>query len=297
MSGHAAAPSGPVQPAPGGLGILGLYADGPANELSVSVSIDFYFDESGKEPRSEFVRIAGVGARSNRWGAFRTAWRACCAESPSIAYFKMHEATKLKGEFDRSKGWTEALAAEKVSRLTDVFEEFAELSFSSQCNKRTFERAKLASRCYIPREYDYEYLPCFWDSVRYVADYMESLKGGTYERPRLVYDSQPECSIAAHAIFNTMKAQAKKPGAPFSRAARWLGSIAFEDDKKVMPLQAADLVAWHWNRGMKDYLEGRPEEPVLTRIRSVPFQGTDWKFAPLVDFRRSMAQIAGTPYL
>lgn len=295
VSGHVLASSEgslPFAQSPGGLGIIEIYARSKENERTVVVSLEFYFDESGKEQRSRFVLLAGVAARAGQWKAFEKDWSACCAEPPSIEYFKMTEAANLKCQFAESKGWTEESAEAKVSKLTDVLKTYALYAFASRCHKGDYAKAKGLAKCIVPREFDYHYLPCFWDSMRGVALYMNGKNKQAYSRPKIVLDSQPECDVVAHMLFDQLKAQARNRESPFYEQAKWLGSIAFEDDKLVLPLQAADLVAWHWNRAIKDIIDNRPAEPVFTRLQSIPFNGTDWSVATLIDWRRAMEYLA-----
>jgi len=60
----------------------------------------------------------------------------------------------------------------------------------------------------------------------------------------------------------------------------YLGGIAFDDDEKVIPLQAADLLAYEWRKRVSDET-ARPAKPIrksYARIRQARPDGALWRY-------------------
>ncbi len=60
----------------------------------------------------------------------------------------------------------------------------------------------------------------------------------------------------------------------------YLSSIAFDDDEKVIPLQAADLLAYEWRKRISDE-SSRPDKPIrksYARIREARPKGALWRY-------------------
>lgn len=255
----------------------------------------FYLDESGKEPRSKYVVMAGFGAEAGAWGALESEWRRALRTSPSIEYFKMHEATKLKGQFDRSKGWTESMVAEKVDALTGILARRAAVYTLVRCHKLQFKVACAETHhLKIPKKFNYPYLACFWESMLIAGSYMDKHRKRE-PKPAVVLDAQPEHEIEAHALFAALKAMGKDRSCLIRKRARWLSGISFEDDKITLPLQAADVIAWHSNRLHKDVWDQRDLEPFIAQINKNRCLVASWSIERLISWRQALPQILGLP--
>ena len=91
-----------------------------------------YIDDSGEQEEAVnpvFV-LAGFIADSARWAAFLDEWNAALAASPSIAYFKMKEADRLDGEFDRHRRWTKSMRDEKMAVLLPIIQKHVQARVS-----------------------------------------------------------------------------------------------------------------------------------------------------------------------
>jgi hypothetical protein len=81
------------------------------------VPIQAFIDESGSKNQDAAFVLAGVIAKSERWADFSDDWQAVLNASPSIGYFKMYEAAKLKDQFG---GWKAIKRDEKIKQLARV---------------------------------------------------------------------------------------------------------------------------------------------------------------------------------
>jgi hypothetical protein len=87
--------------------------------LVLAIAIQAYCDGSGKadDPNARFLTLSGYIGTPNAWRQFEEQWRQVL-EHWDCAYLHMNEANLLKGEFERSKGWTK----ERVQSLrVDLF--------------------------------------------------------------------------------------------------------------------------------------------------------------------------------
>jgi hypothetical protein len=90
----------------------------------------------------------------------------------------------------------------------------------------------------------------------------QMLRGKNMESPvGFVFDERPDVSVRIHEAWNETKATSPEDAAV-------MGSISFADDKTCIPLQCADLIAWHARRQFLQPAEdhGRPR-PELVRLK------------------------------
>ena len=77
-------------------------------------------DDSGNEPTKPHFILAGFVAPAANWAALTKEWQAALDETPKLDYFKMHEAARLKEQFDPSNGWTEAKRDDRLITFTRI---------------------------------------------------------------------------------------------------------------------------------------------------------------------------------
>jgi hypothetical protein len=64
-----------------------------------------------------------------------------------------------------------------------------------------------------------------------------------------------------------------------------LGSLSFSDDKELLPLQAADILAWHIRRHADDTLNGtRKDRPIADALWKRPVPTRVWWPQEISDF-------------
>ena len=260
---------------------------------SMVVSLEFYFDESGKEPASPRFFIAGVAASASRWLKMRKHWHATLNAAPSIGYFKMHEAVTKTGQF---LGWDEPDVDAKAMALSALIDEYASYHLAHDCVKADYDEARRrTSTLEVPKRLDNHYLPCFLDALFAVASHMEEKPDRSHAKPLVTFDRHDETEFEAAAILRLVKRSSKqKPkSVAFDVLDKWIDAVDFRgDDKHMLPLQAADIVAWHYNALGKDDSEAELRRPTRLKLARLPGNGSSQNVGRLVNWRRLMADYA-----
>lgn len=230
-----------------------------------------YFDDSGSHPSGGWYVLGGFLSTAGNWKRFSDAWDEALRKDPAIEYFKMSDARNFEGQFS---GWPSALRDQKVFELAEVAEKYAVARISAVVLQQDFNQ-------YIKgvspwRELDDPYFMLFYQIIVLTAQFIEKLEQRNY--PDLdfseaeidfIFDEQGIIGLNALGWWDVLK-QALDP-----KLARFLGpSPIFRSDRKVLPLQAADLYAWH----ARHVFEGGEDDSVLTKaviniLKNVPPYG------------------------
>jgi uncharacterized protein DUF3800 len=226
-----------------------------------------YFDDSGSHGGEGLYVLGGFLAPSVSWPRFNAEWRGVLKKDPAIVYFKMSEAISLRGQFDR---WPSPLRDQKVFELAEVAERWAVARISAMVWKEDFDaHIKGASPW---RELDNPYFLLFNQiivlTVGYILELGKRALDMSNAKVEFVFDEQGVLGRDAVGWWDVLK-QALEP-----EKAQLLGiPPEFGSDKRLLPLQAADLLAW----SVRNVVEGG-ESSVLTSavvqaLRRVPPYG------------------------
>lgn len=194
-----------------------------------------YIDDSATDMRDRRLFMAGYLTRADKWALFTEAWDEELRSPPSIEYLRMVEANNLRDQF---KGWTEQARDEKLRGLARVirhFEPFSfEFSISRELNDKILKPVSL-------RGLGNAHFSCCFSVVSGVARFAASQ--GIRAPIQFVFDQQEGVDKDIGLLFDMMKQHLP------SQAQKLIsGAPQFEDDKKLLPLQAADMLAWHIRR-------------------------------------------------
>ncbi|PPD46554.1 MAG: hypothetical protein CTY15_00575 [Methylocystis sp.] len=226
-----------------------------------------YFDDSGSHGGEGLYVLGGFLAPSVSWPRFEAEWQSVLKKELTIDYFKMSEAISQRGQFDR---WPSPLRDQKVFELAEVAERWAVARISAMVWKEDFDaHIKGASPW---RELDNPYFLLFNQIIVLTVGFILELgKNGldiSNARVEFVFDEQGVLGRDAVGWWDVLK-QALEP-----EQVRLLGAPPkFGSDKRLLPLQAADLLAW----SVRNVVEGG-ESNVLTSavvqtLRRVPPYG------------------------
>lgn len=198
-----------------------------------------HIDASGTMEDSPFYVMAGYLAPVASWEAFTREWQAGLDEpNPKpLAYFKMKEAFRLQDQF---RGWSEEERNDRLKLLCKVINRHATAMVifivSTDAWKRHFV-GELDNRYH-----DRPYYFAFHGVMSSLARYLESK--GIDEKVHFVFDDEggePTAMIANG--YDDYVANAP------DQFRKYLGSRPrFEKDHEILPLQAADMAAWHVRR-------------------------------------------------
>ncbi|MER9944783.1 DUF3800 domain-containing protein [Mesorhizobium sp. M0092] len=248
-----------------------------------------YFDDSGSHGGDGLYVLGGFLAPDVSWARFSAEWQQALAKEPAIDYFKMSEAISLRGQFAR---WPAALRDQKVFELAEVAEKHAVARISAMVYKQDFDaHIKGASPW---RELDSPYFLLYNQVVVLTVNFIGELgkrsldiSGATVE---FIFDDQGLLGEDAVSWWEVLK-QALAP----EQVQLLVQQPSFGSDKRQLPLQAADLLAW----SVRHVAEGG-EASVLTgavvqRLKRVPPYGG---FVSADQMRDSLPELAAVsePY-
>ena len=191
-----------------------------------------FIDDSGSGGDSEWYVLAGYLGTVEGWDQFDSLWLDVLHEYPRVEYFKASEAESLRKQFG---GFTDEQRNTKLDRLIEVI---------GRCSRRAI-CARMRQRVY--NDFVKGQVPPAWDSPYYflfpaviaASINIERILGDS-ETVDFVFDSdeahEKGCERLLPALF------------PMQSMYGSLVNVIRRDEKKFLPLQAADLLAWQIRR-------------------------------------------------
>jgi hypothetical protein len=227
--------------------------------------VQAYFDESGSNVHSPVFAMGGFISTVDRWAAFSLDWEAALAEAPALDYFRMNEAHRLKEQFGEERGWDEELRDKRVNRLCEIICDHA------------ITRVDIAL---YRKDYDiiFEDITDEFEMFKnpYFALFMEAVKEIGILRWEVGDDSVLEYIFDELGTIGEVAVQhwpVIKAAMPFGIGAYVGERPIHQDDKKFLPLQAADLYAWQCRRYFREnmVLDIPAREPVkiLAKLKHI----------------------------
>lgn len=204
-----------------------------------------YIDESHGSRNRKFLLLAACVTEYQRWVTFSDEWQAVLDASPRIGAFHMREARNRSGNF---QGWEQIDVDLKVIALTEVIVRLNPYIVTCFVD----EGHHGASVGPIIRDVRNPYSTCFMAMTVSIA--RMQLHHGLTIPVDYVFDEKGDTEQEALLWYATTK-EAQPP-----EIQKLMGSTpVFRDDEEVLPLQAADLIAWRYRR----LLEGDKNDPEL----------------------------------
>lgn len=194
----------------------------------------FVDDSGGARPGSILLLSACIHSYPT-WLTFADDWKKCLRASPSIENLHMREASALRKQF---AGWKSIERDLKIISLTDVILRYEPHVVT--CWLKTDDYTEFV-RPVTPSDLRHAFFICFQTIVQRVAEYQE-MRGITAPTD-YVFDEQGEIGNESSLWYSAMKETA-----PPSTSALMGGAPLFRKDDEVLPLQAADLIAWRKRR-------------------------------------------------
>lgn len=211
--------------------------------MRLMISLHAFVDDSASDIGDRRLFLAAYVNSAASWIEFGHDWRVALAEPRGIAYLKMAEAQNLSGQF---KGWSVAERDAKILRLVRVIA--THRPWSIHCSVSRSDYARIVAPV-APYPLKQPYFSCFWGVIQTSADYHLRLE---HERPadiypipplEYVFDEQGGIGTDAALWYAWLK-QSREPAV----AALMGDQPIFGDDKEMVALQAADMLAWHLRR-------------------------------------------------
>lgn len=196
-----------------------------------------FVDDSGSDgSRAPFV-LAGFIFPQEKLMPFSDDWRAELARRPCIEYFKMAEANDRSGQF---QGMPDEFVKCKINDLMTVIDRYQPDGIYSALSwpdyRAVLERSMPAA--FMGNPYHLLF-PAVFDAIMFCQK-----RQGTFPQTVDVdFDEQGNAGWFARLCFELVKERCE----PDVR--KMLGRTPLMlDDKQVMPLQAADMLAWNIRR-------------------------------------------------
>ena len=227
------------------------------------VILQAYIDDSGTQGREPFFCLGGFISTSDNWARFSDEWQSQLDAKPAIPYFSMHSAFfPEKGPF---KGWKQQDIEMRVSEFVKIIKNYAMVRVCTVLRRDDYEQV-IRGRLPFPPEIDHPYFLCFWMLVFAVIRFQQYYKWNT--QIDFFFDEQGKMGIETVKWHSWIKTVAPKNFKPY------IGSPPiFRDDRKFLPLEAADLYAWVVRRYFRDnkviFMPIRNELESLSDMQSI----------------------------
>jgi len=194
--------------------------------------VEAYTDDSGEPP---VFLLAGFVAHAGQWSKFSAEWQTALSKPPRLAYFKMKEAHALRGQFS---GWSTADRDRRLAELANIIMDYASAgtySIVRQDDYNALIRGKVAK----PIDHPY-WLMCH-SIMGLVFEW--GIDNGIAEQINFIFDEQHGQSDQVLETYSAFYDQADP------KLRRLFGACpVYLNDRTTLPLQAADMLAWHLRR-------------------------------------------------
>jgi hypothetical protein len=223
----------------------------PMRQRRLLLTIQAYIDDSGVIGTDPIFVLAGFMARAEQWAAFSDAWKSYLDEPPSLQYLKMNEAAKLKGEF---RGWTDEQRDRKLRGLVEIIKRFPpSKAIYALIDLIAWEEIMAPG---LAKPMANPYYMGFHVVLSGVCH--EVVDSGQSDEIELIFDKQvifgPRIALWYPVVKDSI---ATAQPEELNRIANALPpSPMFRDDRKFVPLQAADILAWLIRTAFSDRLPG-----------------------------------------
>jgi|SRR6185369_2797141 len=219
-----------------------------------------HVDGSGTGDPRLFV-LAGVIAPVENWIAFTKDWQELLDMKPQLEYFKQSEMVKSPVRLERS-GWFERVMSRHATgfiscslRVDDLVKVIRQVQWPPGVSHRNPE--------ILENPYYFAFKAIITKLAAHQRDQL-----GLFEPIDFIFDDETEKSETL-AGWERIKLNVS----PDVR--KLMGETPiYRDDKKLLPLQAADMFAYWVRKRQLNILHGRPEEPLFPWRQFVPKAAT-----------------------
>ena len=163
------------------------------------------------------------------------------AGPPALAYFKMREAAALSGQFQNMKA---TKRTDRVLKAIDLIKLVAHASLSSATPLRLHERIVKDK---VPSDFDSPAFLAMFDVMTKAVENQLSIKAENPSEPvepvDFIFDEHTKWQGVVPAAYLFWQ----RTSPPEYRTMMGAPPI-FRDEKRFLPLQAADLRSWYFRR-------------------------------------------------
>ena len=240
-----------------------LYSGLPSRlerRLQIAV-LQAWFDDSGRgkeEPTNPVFVLAGYAASVETFKSFSDDWEDLLNEKPCLEYVKGKEAHDRIEQF---QGWTEEARDKKIAKFISLIRDHKLIALSLAINYGAFNR--LLRQPKAPMNYPYGL--AFSHVVAWLV-YSAKTKKPEPETVELIFDNGV---TGRERNIRAAYKGIKEAFPPEDLKFLFREQPRFEDDKKFVSLQAADLLAFNSRRDYAEQLRNRRrwESPTWSELR------------------------------
>jgi len=216
-----------------------------------------FVDDSGSGGDSPYFVLSGYCAAQDTWGAFSRDWQEVLSLWPKLEYFKMSEAESLKGQF------ATFTPEHREARLRDFIEVILKHEPYEASVVVTEHDYREVLYPVLHKKHASPYYSCFFGMVTALSGFYRHSQ--SRERVDFVFDEQQGKEATARRLYGQFRGWFPN----------WqLGRITFKNDRDLLPLQAADLIAWQTRRFLCFRDEKRREALVHLHSKRQGFRHT-----------------------
>jgi hypothetical protein len=241
--------------------------------------LQVFVDDSGRGENADnpvFV-LAGYAGRVRNWEAAAEELQRIMSKRPKLAYLKGKEAAALNGNF---AGWTVEQRDSRLAEMVAVLRKHRMIAISIGVAYDDFNRILRKPKGVMTQPYPM----MFSHVVVWMLD--SAVKNPSREKIELVFDQgligRERNIIAAY--------EGMMDRLPKEMIDLLVSRPRFEDDKCLLPLQMADLLAWHSRRDYYEQLMSkgarRLESKVWDALKTLQGKSLFLKADDLLEYKR-----------
>jgi hypothetical protein len=241
----------------------------------------FCIDDSGTDQPPVFV-LAGYLARIRNWGYFADGWQKVLRKKPQLAYLHAEEAFHRDSRQSQFNGWTRNQVNDRLLEFVGVIHKY-----KLNCVKVVISHADFDALIKIKHKNS-----PFKDPSNFTLAVL-LLRALSYARSHkqreqldFIFDEDVvkpgQLEEAYQIIINRLEPRDAEllPRKP-----------SFKNDKEFVPLQAADLIAWHVRRDCFERANGKTlQSPVWDALQNIPTADFSWDRRDMLDIVKGLAR-------
>jgi hypothetical protein len=194
-----------------------------------------YVDESAGSGQGKILLLSACIQTYPVWAQFSDDWHQVLQTPPAINAFHVRQARKREGDF---VAWKSLDLDLKIIALTEVIVRHDPRVFTCWISEEDYAET---IRAHGPPDVQHAYFTCFLAIIMKVAEYQ--VWRGITTPADFIFDEKGDIGYEALLWYSEIRDTFPK------EIKRVLGSTpVFRDDEEVLPLQAADLIAWRKRR-------------------------------------------------
>jgi hypothetical protein len=201
----------------------------PVRERRVFVMLKMFADDSDSQDGDKLLFLAGYALAAPAWADFSDEWAAALSKPPVL------QALHMRNCFQQ---WRPQAREEKLESLAVVLRKYRPFTLECSVSRAEFSSILLP---HLPYDFRHAYWLLFHYFILILARHMRS-KGMTGPA-EFVFDNQGNVGLNALLWFQSLRKLQPPELQPFLTS-----DPSFKNDGDVLPLQAADMLAWHLRR-------------------------------------------------